>query len=184
VTGELFKLDGWKYIEGNAKAGTLHLIGLLSDGGVHSRYDQLMLLMEGCIKQGVKRIRLHVLSDGRDVNDDTAVAWVERLHGDCGKLSAQHSVDVRIASGGGRMAVTMDRYESDWRVVQRGYYAHVLGEAPHYFKDPVEAVRTLKKGNSVSGAQAALYSSAGIEAKMQLQLVSNASKIQWRRCAR
>ncbi|PRW33685.1 2,3-bisphosphoglycerate-independent phosphoglycerate mutase isoform B [Chlorella sorokiniana] len=150
ATGELFKLDGWKYIEGNAKAGTLHLIGLLSDGGVHSRYDQLMLLMEGCIKQGVKRIRLHVLSDGRDVNDDTAVAWVERLHGDCGKLSAQHSVDVRIASGGGRMAVTMDRYESDWRVVQRGYYAHVLGEAPHYFKDPVEAVRTLKKGNSVS----------------------------------
>ncbi len=41
--------------------------------------------------------------------------------------------------------------QSDWRVVQRGYYAHVLGEAPHYFQDPVEAVRTLKKGNSVSG---------------------------------
>ncbi|KAI7842857.1 hypothetical protein COHA_003475 [Chlorella ohadii] len=150
ASGELFTLDGWKYIQGNAQAGTLHLIGLLSDGGVHSRYDQLMLLMEGAIKHGVKRIRLHVLSDGRDVNDDTAVAWVKRLHGDCGKLSAQHTVDVRIASGGGRMAVTMDRYESDWRVVQRGYYAHVLGEAPHYFKDPVEAVRTLKKGNSVS----------------------------------
>ena len=41
--------------------------------------------------------------------------------------------------------------QSDWGVVQRGYYAHVLGEAPHYFKDPVEAVRTLKKGNRVSG---------------------------------
>jgi len=41
--------------------------------------------------------------------------------------------------------------QSDWRVVQRGYYAHVLGEAPHCFKDPVEAVRTLKKGNTVSG---------------------------------
>ncbi len=41
--------------------------------------------------------------------------------------------------------------QSDWSVVQRGYYAHVLGEAPNTFKDPVEAVRTLKQGNEVSG---------------------------------
>ncbi|KAL4419791.1 hypothetical protein ABPG75_006889 [Micractinium tetrahymenae] len=150
ATGDLFRLDGWKYIEPNAKQGTLHLIGLLSDGGVHSRYDQIMLLVEGAIKQGVKRIRLHVLADGRDVGDNTAVAWVERLAGDARRLSKQHGVDARIASGGGRMKVTMDRYESDWRVVQRGYYAHVLGEAPSTFTDPVDAVRTLKKDNTVS----------------------------------
>ncbi|KAL4435450.1 hypothetical protein ABPG77_006212 [Micractinium sp. CCAP 211/92] len=150
ATGDLFNLDGWKYIEPNAKQGTLHLIGLLSDGGVHSRYNQLMLLMEGAIQQGVKRIRLHVLSDGRDVSDDTAVDWVDRLAGDARKLSQEHGADVCIASGGGRMKVTMDRYESDWSVVQRGYYAHVLGEAPNTFKDPVEAVRTLKQGNEVS----------------------------------
>ena len=93
----------------------------------------------------------HAAADGRDVNDNTAVAWVERLQGDVAALSQRLDVDVRIASGGGRMAVTMDRYESDWRVVQRGYYAHVLGEAPHRFKDPVQGVRELKKGNTVSG---------------------------------
>ncbi|KAI3425198.1 hypothetical protein D9Q98_008967 [Chlorella vulgaris] len=150
ASGNVFKLDGWKHIESHAQSGTLHLLGLLSDGGVHSRYDQLILLVEGAIKHGVKRIRLHLLSDGRDVNDNTAVAWVERLQGDVQGLNKQHSVDVRIASGGGRMAVTMDRYESDWGVVQRGYYAAVLGEAPHTFTDPVVAVRELKKDNSVS----------------------------------
>ncbi len=46
-TGELFELDGWKHIAPAASEGTLHLIGLLSDGGVHSRYDQLKLLFDG-----------------------------------------------------------------------------------------------------------------------------------------
>lgn len=50
-------------------------------------------------------------SDGRDVNDDTAVEWVERLHRDARALSDRTGTDVRIASGGGRMLVTMDRYE-------------------------------------------------------------------------
>lgn len=44
-------------------------------------------------------------ADGRDVNDDTAVAWVERLHGDCGKLSAQHSADVSERAGRGGTGV-------------------------------------------------------------------------------
>ena len=46
-SGELFDYDGWKSLEANAKEHTLHLIGLLSDGGVHSRLDQLELLMKG-----------------------------------------------------------------------------------------------------------------------------------------
>ncbi len=47
ASGDLFNLDGWKYLEPAAKEHTLHLIGLLSDGGVHSRYDQLGLLIQG-----------------------------------------------------------------------------------------------------------------------------------------
>ena len=46
-TGELFDMEGWKHIAPAATEGTLHLIGLLSDGGVHSRYDQLKLLFDG-----------------------------------------------------------------------------------------------------------------------------------------
>ena len=42
-------------------------------------------------------------------------------------------VDARVASGGGRMYITMDRYEADWAMVQRGWAAHVLGEAEHNF---------------------------------------------------
>ena len=71
ATGAVFELEGWKWIEAAAKAQTLHLIGLLSNGGVHSRYDQLMALMQGAMARGVTRIRLHVLADGRDVEDFT-----------------------------------------------------------------------------------------------------------------
>ena len=55
--GQLFELDGWKWVEGAARAGTLHLIGLLSDGGVHSRTDQLYGCLRGAAQRGAKRIR-------------------------------------------------------------------------------------------------------------------------------
>ncbi|GAB4815975.1 hypothetical protein N2152v2_003021 [Parachlorella kessleri] len=143
-SGRMFDLGGWKYIEDAAKSGTLHLIGLLSDGGVHSRYDQLLLLINGAVAKGVCRIRLHVLHDGRDVQDNTADVWVEKLHKDLETLCTEtRGLDARIASGGGRMKTTMDRYESDWNVVKRGYYAHFLGEAEHSFTDPVTGVRQL-----------------------------------------
>lgn len=153
-TGDLFNLDGWNYIQDAAQQNTLHLIGLLSDGGVHSRYDQLMSLLQGALERGVNRIRLHVLSDGRDVEDGTAVLWLERLTKDLTDLKVKYrNSDVRIASGGGRMFVTMDRYESDWGVVQRGWEAHILGEAPNRFSDPVQGVKQLqtdKNGNKIS----------------------------------
>ena len=121
ANGSIFSLDGWKYIEPAAISGTLHLLGLLSDGGVHSRYDQLMLLMQGAIQRGVRRIRLHVLSDGRDVEDYTAVKWLEKLNEDLKRLmAATEGLDAKIASGGGRMCTTMDRYESDWNIVKNG----------------------------------------------------------------
>ncbi len=47
--------------------------------------------------------------------------------------------DYRVASGGGRMVTTMDRYEADWTVVERGWQAHVLGEAPNRFRTASEA---------------------------------------------
>ena len=97
----------------------------------------------------MRRVRLHVLADGRDVPDNTALPWIERLQADVDALNAggrPGGCDVRIASGGGRMVTTMDRYESDWNIVKRGYEAHVLGAAPHFFPDAVTAVKTLKVG--------------------------------------
>ncbi|CAL5192530.1 unnamed protein product [Lathyrus oleraceus] len=142
-SGKIFDGEGFNYIKESFETGTLHLIGLLSDGGVHSRLDQVQLLLKGASERGVKRVRLHILTDGRDVLDGSSVAFVETLENDLAKLR-EKGVDAQIASGGGRMNVTMDRYENDWSVVKRGWDAQVLGEAPYKFKSALEAVKTLR----------------------------------------
>ncbi|XP_075481442.1 2,3-bisphosphoglycerate-independent phosphoglycerate mutase [Primulina tabacum] len=143
-SGKLFEGDGFKYIKESFATGTLHLIGLLSDGGVHSRLNQLQLLLKGVSERGAKRIRVHILTDGRDVLDGSSVGFTETLEKDLAELRHK-GVDAQIASGGGRMYVTMDRYENDWDVVKRGWDAQVLGEAPHKFKSAVEAVKKLRE---------------------------------------
>ncbi|GFZ07623.1 phosphoglycerate mutase, 2,3-bisphosphoglycerate-independent [Actinidia rufa] len=144
ASGKIFEGEGFKYIKESFKAGTLHLIGLLSDGGVHSRIDQLLLLLKGASEHGAKRIRVHILTDGRDVLDGSSIGFVETLEEELAHLR-EKGVDAQVASGGGRMYVTMDRYENDWDVVKRGWYAQVLGEAPYKFKNAVEAVKKLRE---------------------------------------
>ncbi|CAK7343440.1 unnamed protein product [Dovyalis caffra] len=143
ASGKIYDGEGFKYIKECFDNGTLHLIGLLSDGGVHSRLDQLQLLLKGASEQGAKRIRVHILTDGRDVLDGSSVGFVETLEKDLSNLR-EKGVDAQIASGGGRMYVTMDRYENDWNVVKRGWDAQVLGEAPYKFKSALEAVKKLR----------------------------------------
>ncbi|QCE12161.1 2,3-bisphosphoglycerate-independent phosphoglycerate mutase [Vigna unguiculata] len=143
ASGKIFEGEGFNYIKESFANGTLHLIGLLSDGGVHSRLDQLQLLLKGVGERGVKRVRVHILTDGRDVLDGSSIGFVETLENDLAKLR-EKGIDAKIASGGGRMNVTMDRYENDWNVVKRGWDAQVLGEAPHKFKSALEAVKTLR----------------------------------------
>ena len=107
---------------------TLHLCGLLSDGNVHAHIDHVEALLAGADRAGVARVRLHVLADGRDVADPSFERYVARLQAGLVDFNGRGR-DYRIASGGGRMTVTMDRYEADWRIVERGWQAHVLGEA-------------------------------------------------------
>lgn len=122
--------------------GTLHMVGLLSDGGVHSRLDQLLAMLDAAVLAGVTRVRLHVLLDGRDVPDQTAEHYVEALE-EALRAHRAAGVDARIASGGGRMGVTMDRYEADWSIVERGYEAHVNGNA-RPFATAAEALAALR----------------------------------------
>ncbi|KAK4748151.1 hypothetical protein SAY87_014737 [Trapa incisa] len=143
ASGKIYDGPGFNYIKECFASGTLHLIGLLSDGGVHSRLDQLQLLLKGAGERGAKRIRVHILTDGRDVLDGSSVGFVETLENDLAEIRAK-GIDAQIASGGGRMYVTMDRYENDWNVIKRGWDAQVLGEAPHKFKSAVEAVKALR----------------------------------------
>ncbi|KAF5762730.1 putative phosphoglycerate mutase, 2,3-bisphosphoglycerate-independent [Helianthus annuus] len=143
ASGKIYEDEGFNYIKESFATNTLHLIGLMSDGGVHSRLDQLQLLLKGASQRGAKRIRVHVLTDGRDVLDGSSVGFAEILEAELSDLRSK-GIDAQVASGGGRMYVTMDRYENDWEVVKRGWDAQVLGEAPHKFKNVVEAIKTLR----------------------------------------
>lgn len=143
-SGQLFTGDGFARVQQRfAAGGTLHLIGLLSDGGVHSRLDQILALVDGAAARGAKRIRLHVLLDGRDVPDGSSTQYIAQVDAKAAALAGR-GVDVAIASGGGRMFVTMDRYESDWSIVERGWRAHVLGDAPA-FSSATEAIAAARR---------------------------------------
>lgn len=133
ASGAIFKGDIWQQIISRCKQGgtTLHLIGLLSDGNVHSHHDHMFALMTEAAKAGVAKVRLHVLLDGRDVSPRSAPIYVDRLM--AAIAAAPSGCDIKVASGGGRMTTTMDRYGADWPMVHRGWQAHVLGEAPHRF---------------------------------------------------
>lgn len=108
---------------------TLHLLGLLSDGNVHSHIDHVEALVRDAHRRGVTRTRLHALLDGRDVNGQSAERYVAQIEQAFDALNADGG-DHRIASGGGRMLVTMDRYEAEWEMVERGWATHVRGDAP------------------------------------------------------
>jgi 2,3-bisphosphoglycerate-independent phosphoglycerate mutase len=135
---KIFATETWNNLVGRS---TIHFIGLLSDGNVHSHIKQLFALLQNCAERGVKRVRLHPLLDGRDVGEKTALTYIEQTEALLARLNQEFGVDYRIASGGGRMVTTMDRYNADWSVVKRGWDAHVLGKA-RGFRSAAQAVQT------------------------------------------
>jgi 2,3-bisphosphoglycerate-independent phosphoglycerate mutase len=141
-SGKIFRTDIWGDIEKRAMlGGTIHFIGLLSDGNVHSHIDHLNILLDHCVESGIKRVRVHALLDGRDVGERSALDYVIPMHEKLKRISREKGLDYGIASGGGRMKVTMDRYNADWEIVKRGWEAHVLGKG-RPFKTAIDAVET------------------------------------------
>ncbi|MDY6973452.1 MAG: 2,3-bisphosphoglycerate-independent phosphoglycerate mutase, partial [Thermodesulfobacteriota bacterium] len=141
-TGRLFASEIWSRIAQRVRnGGTLHFIGLLSDGNVHSHIDQLYELVDKCAELEFPRIRVHALLDGRDVGEKSALEYVMPTEERLRRISVGKGLDYRIASGGGRMKVTMDRYNADWNIVKRGWEAHVLGKG-RPFSSAEQAVKT------------------------------------------
>jgi len=141
-TGRIFTGKTWQKITASGQeGGTIHFIGLLSDGNVHSHIDHLFALLNQCARQGIPRVRVHVLLDGRDVGAQTALDYIKPLEKLLAGLNTKNNLDYRIASGGGRMVTTMDRYGADWSIVERGWKAHVLGEA-RQFGSAAQAIQT------------------------------------------
>lgn len=142
-TGAIYTSDTWKELIANAKGHTLHFLGLLSDGNVHSHIHHLEAMIREAKKEGVERVRLHVLLDGRDVPETSALIYVEEIENLMTELN-DSTFDAKIASGGGRMVITMDRYEANWNMVEKGWHIHVLGEG-RQFASAKEAVETYRE---------------------------------------
>ena len=143
--GTLFEGNTWKEAINYAKDNKLHFIGLLSDGGVHSHINHLLKMIEVAKKDGIKNVCVHILLDGRDVPKTSALEYVDILENKLKELN-DDSFYGRIVSGGGRMNITMDRYEADWSMVERGWHTHVLGEG-RKFNSATEAIETDRSEN-------------------------------------
>ncbi len=143
-SGDIFNSSAWQELKDNCVANnsTMHFIGLLSDGNVHSNIGHLIALIGGAKKAGIKSVRVHVLLDGRDVPATSALVYVDKLESAMAELN-DGTFDAQIASGGGRMKITMDRYFANWDMVKAGFYTHVYGEG-RGFASASEAIETFR----------------------------------------
>jgi 2,3-bisphosphoglycerate-independent phosphoglycerate mutase len=147
--GAIWQGEAWQQIVAgakagaNGKAGVLHFIGLFSDGNVHSHIDHLKAMVVRAKEEGVPTVRIHALLDGRDVPETSALDYVVPFEAFLQGISGD-GFDARIASGGGRQCITMDRYDANWPMVARGWRTHVLGEGPQ-FANATDAVHGLRE---------------------------------------
>ena len=147
-SGQIYESAAWKDAVAFAKEhdGKMHFLGLLSDGNVHSNISHLLAMLKQCKAEGLKEVRVHVLLDGRDVPEGSAPKYVDQVEELMAELN-DDTFNARIASGGGRMVITMDRYEADWSMVERGWHIHVMGDG--------------RKFPSAKAAIEALYAESG-----------------------
>ena len=143
-SGKMFASATWQELIGGVKNNnsTLHFLGLFSDGNVHSHIDHLKAMLTQAKKEGIRRVRVHILIDGRDVGETSALEYINPFEDFLADLR-DADFDVMIASGGGRMQITMDRYEANWAMVEAGWKTHILGEG-RQFASAAEAVQTYR----------------------------------------
>ncbi|MBR2387612.1 MAG: 2,3-bisphosphoglycerate-independent phosphoglycerate mutase [Clostridia bacterium] len=144
-SGKMFSNNTWRELIANVleNGSTLHFLGLFSDGNVHSHIDHLKAMIVEAKAEGVKKVRIHILIDGRDVGETSALEYIEPFEEFLAELRCD-SYDVKIASGGGRMKITMDRYEANWAMVDLGWKTHVLGEG-RQFASAADAVKAYRE---------------------------------------
>ncbi len=148
-SGKMFASATWQELVANVKSNhsTLHFLGLFSDGNVHSHINHLKAMLTQAKAEGVSRVRIHILLDGRDVGETSALEYIDPFEAFISELR-DASYDIKIASGGGRMKITMDRYEANWPMVEAGWHTHVLGEG-RQFASAHEAVETYRAETKV-----------------------------------
>ncbi|MCI9185858.1 MAG: 2,3-bisphosphoglycerate-independent phosphoglycerate mutase [Oscillospiraceae bacterium] len=134
-SGEFFRNEGLNEAMENCRewGSSLHLMGLLSDGGVHSHITHVYALLQMAKEQGIKNVFVHCFLDGRDVPPSSGKGYVEQLQAKCQEL------------GVGKIATVMGRYyamdrDKRWDRVQRAYDAIANGEGA-FEEDAAQAVQ-------------------------------------------
>jgi 2,3-bisphosphoglycerate-independent phosphoglycerate mutase len=138
-SGEFFRNPVLLQAMAKAKSAQLHLMGLVSDGGVHSSIEHLFALLELAKREKVERVYVHAFLDGRDAPPTSGLGYIQQLEDFIARL------------GTGRIATVMGRYyamdrDKRWDRTQKAYLAMVTGEtvrtseAPRYFATAAEAV--------------------------------------------
>jgi len=147
ASGAIWQGEAWQQVVAGAKSGrgVIHFLGLFSDGNVHSHIDHLKAMVAQAKEEGVRTVRIHVLLDGRDVPETSALDYVVPFEAFLAGIS-DAGFDARIASGGGRQYITMDRYDANWPMVEKGWKTHVLGLGQQ-FANAVAAVEGLRQQN-------------------------------------
>lgn len=143
-SGAIFASNTWREAVTFAKEnqGKMNFLGLLSDGNVHANISHLIEMIRQCKKEGVKEVAVHALLDGRDVPETSALEYVDQIEALFHEVN-DDTFHAYIASGGGRMVITMDRYEANWKMVEEGWKIHVQGEG-RMFASIREAIETYR----------------------------------------
>ncbi len=152
ANGSIFESSAWQAVAAAGESGTVHFLGLHSDGNVHSHTDHLYAMLRHAASTGIKSVVVHILLDGRDVGPRSALPYIEQTEAVLTDINESlDGANYRIGSGGGRMWITMDRYGADWPMVERGYNTHTHGIG-RQFSSATEAVETMY-GESDDGDQ-------------------------------
>lgn len=121
----------------------LHLIGMISSGGVHSHIDHLYALLQLAKKEKVKEVYIHAILDGRDTIYNTGKGFMEELLGKIKEIG----VNAKIASISGRF-YAMDR-DNHWERTEKAFKAMALGASDEKFSDPVKAIEISYEKNKI-----------------------------------
>ena len=145
-SGKIYKSEAWSGAITRVKTNqrTLHFAGIFSDGGVHSHISHLEQMVKKAYDEGIKRIRVHAIFDGRDVPPQSEPKFIRQFEDFAWQFP---DADIKIASGGGRMTTVADRYENDWDVVKKGFDMMVYGQADYYFNSAEEGIRSLREAD-------------------------------------
>ena len=125
----------------------LHLLGLLSNGNIHSHVDHTEAIIRHAFQSGIRRCYLHALLDGRDAGVQSALDFTEPFEKLFSELKGQRpGIDYAFASGGGREVITMDR-DNNWEKIETGWQIHVHGQSENQFPSIRDAIEHFRKQN-------------------------------------